>query len=98
MNLVAYEYVACQQAAKGVLVLSEFAGAAQALEGPAHRLSDSGTDTACGFQPPSEIARCPSCVCVCVCVRPADRGHRHRRWSAAKTASEIATDRHDATG
>jgi len=31
MNLVAYEYVACQQANKGVLVLSEFAGAAQAL-------------------------------------------------------------------
>lgn len=93
MNLVAYEYVACQQAAKGVLVLSEFAGAAQALEGPAHRLSDSGTDTACGFQPPSEMPF----VCVCVCVRPADRGHRHRRWSAAKTASEIATDRHDAT-
>ncbi len=29
MNLVAYEYVACQQAQKGVLVLSEFAGAAQ---------------------------------------------------------------------
>ena len=74
MNLVAYEYVACQQAAKGVLVLSEFAGAAQALEGPAHRPSDSGTDTACGFQPPSEIARALRvcvCVCVCVCVREA---------------------------
>ena len=96
MNLVAYEYVACQQAAKGVLVLSEFAGAAQALEGPAHRLSDSGTDTACGFQPPLR-SRVALRVCVCVCVRPADRGHRHRRWSAAKTASEIATDRHDAT-
>ena len=32
-----------------------------------------------------------------MCVRPADRGHRHRRWSAAKTASEIATDQHVAT-
>ena len=74
MNLVAYEYVACQQAAKGVLVLSEFAGAAQALEGPAHRPSDSGTDTACGFQPPSEIARCPSCVCVYVCVYVREAG------------------------
>ena len=31
MNLVAYEYVACQEASKGVLVLSEFAGAATAL-------------------------------------------------------------------
>ena len=66
MNLVAYEYVACQQAAKGVLVLSEFAGAAQALEGPAHRLSDSGTDTACGCQPPSEMPFV--CVCVCACA------------------------------
>ena len=39
MNLVAYEYVACQQAAKGVLVLSEFAGAAQARGTGAPRLS-----------------------------------------------------------
>ncbi|EFJ28419.1 trehalose phosphate synthase [Selaginella moellendorffii] len=31
MNLVSYEYVACQDQKKGVLVLSEFAGAAQSL-------------------------------------------------------------------
>jgi hypothetical protein len=31
MNLVAYEYIACQQDRGGVLVLSEFAGAAQSL-------------------------------------------------------------------
>ncbi|KAL5537739.1 hypothetical protein UlMin_044569 [Ulmus minor] len=31
MNLVSYEFVACQQAKKGVLILSEFAGAAQSL-------------------------------------------------------------------
>ena len=31
MNLVSYEYVACQAGNHGVLVLSEFAGAAQAL-------------------------------------------------------------------
>ncbi|KAK9804133.1 hypothetical protein WJX73_003206 [Symbiochloris irregularis] len=31
MNLVSYEYVACQAANAGVLVLSEFAGAAQSL-------------------------------------------------------------------
>ncbi|CAM6105282.1 unnamed protein product [Calypogeia fissa] len=31
MNLVSYEYVACQNGRKGVLVLSEFAGAAQSL-------------------------------------------------------------------
>ncbi|KAL1813016.1 hypothetical protein ACET3Z_023081 [Daucus carota] len=31
MNLVSYEYVACQKSKNGVLVLSEFAGAAQSL-------------------------------------------------------------------
>lgn len=31
MNLVSYEFVACQSANAGVLVLSEFAGAAQSL-------------------------------------------------------------------
>jgi trehalose 6-phosphate synthase/phosphatase len=31
MNLVSYEYVACQQENSGVLILSEFAGAAQSL-------------------------------------------------------------------
>ena len=34
MNLVSYEYVACQDGNHGVLVLSEFAGAAQSLYGP----------------------------------------------------------------
>jgi trehalose-6-phosphate synthase len=33
MNLVSYEYIACQQARQGALVLSEFAGAAQSLNG-----------------------------------------------------------------
>lgn len=33
MNLVSYEYVACQQESHGVLILSEFAGAAQSLNG-----------------------------------------------------------------
>ncbi|KAK4492729.1 hypothetical protein RD792_003549 [Penstemon davidsonii] len=31
MNLVSYEFVACQDSRKGVLILSEFAGAAQSL-------------------------------------------------------------------
>ena len=31
MNLVSYEYVACQKNNTGVLILSEFAGAAQSL-------------------------------------------------------------------
>src|SRR5436190_23821837 len=33
MNLVSYEYIATQQRRHGVLVLSEFAGAAQSLNG-----------------------------------------------------------------
>ncbi|CAH2354334.1 alpha,alpha-trehalose-phosphate synthase [UDP-forming] 56 kDa subunit [[Candida] railenensis] len=33
MNLVSFEYIACQQEGKGSLVLSEFAGAAQSLNG-----------------------------------------------------------------
>ncbi len=33
MNLVSYEYIACQNERHGVLMLSEFAGAAQSLNG-----------------------------------------------------------------
>jgi len=33
MNLVSYEYIACQQKRNGVMILSEFAGAAQSLNG-----------------------------------------------------------------
>ncbi|MCJ1357919.1 MAG: Trehalose-6-P synthase/phosphatase complex synthase subunit [Icmadophila ericetorum] len=33
MNLVSYEYIACQQKRHGVMVLSEFTGAAQSLNG-----------------------------------------------------------------
>lgn len=33
MNLVSYEYIACQSDKKGALILSEFAGAAQSLNG-----------------------------------------------------------------
>lgn len=33
MNLVSFEYIACQQKRHGSLVLSEFAGAAQSLNG-----------------------------------------------------------------
>lgn len=33
MNLVSFEYIATQQNRKGVLILSEFAGAAQSLNG-----------------------------------------------------------------
>lgn len=33
MNLVSFEYIACQAKRKGTLILSEFAGAAQSLNG-----------------------------------------------------------------
>lgn len=33
MNLVSYEYISCQQKRHGVMILSEFAGAAQSLNG-----------------------------------------------------------------
>lgn len=33
MNLVSYEYIACQQKRHGAMILSEFAGAAQSLNG-----------------------------------------------------------------
>ncbi|CAI8508710.1 unnamed protein product [Hanseniaspora opuntiae] len=33
MNLVSYEYIACQEEKKGSLILSEFTGAAQSLNG-----------------------------------------------------------------
>jgi len=33
MNLVSYEYIACQSERQGVMILSEFAGAAQSLNG-----------------------------------------------------------------
>lgn len=37
MNLVSYEYITCQQNHHGVLILSEFAGAAQSLNGIVYR-------------------------------------------------------------
>ena len=33
MNLVSYEYIACQQKKHGAMILSEFTGAAQSLNG-----------------------------------------------------------------
>lgn len=37
MNLVSYEYICCQQENHGVMILSEFAGAAQSLNGKGTR-------------------------------------------------------------
>ncbi|ODV97741.1 hypothetical protein PACTADRAFT_47599 [Pachysolen tannophilus NRRL Y-2460] len=46
MNLVSYEYIACQQERKGSLILSEFAGAAQSLNG-AHVINPWNTEEMC---------------------------------------------------
>ncbi|KAJ7650380.1 glycosyltransferase family 20 protein [Roridomyces roridus] len=43
MNLVSYEYIACQQARQGVMILSEFAGAAQELERVADAIHEAVT-------------------------------------------------------
>ena len=44
MNLVSFEYIACQEKNRGVLVLSEFAGAAQALGAGALLVNPYNTD------------------------------------------------------
>ena len=44
MNLVSFEYIACQEKNRGVLVLSEFAGAAQALGAGALLINPYNTD------------------------------------------------------
>ena len=47
MNLVSFEYIACQEKNRGVLVLSEFAGAAQALGAGALLVNPYNTDEVC---------------------------------------------------
>ena len=44
MNLVSFEYIACQEKNRGVLVLSEFAGAAQALGAGCVRVNPYNTE------------------------------------------------------
>ena len=48
MNLVSFEYIACQKKRSGVLVLSEFAGAAQALGAGALLVNPYNTDEVAG--------------------------------------------------
>lgn len=44
MNLVSYEYLACQRENHGVLVISEYAGVAEALSGGALAVNTWDTD------------------------------------------------------
>lgn len=55
MNLVSYEYVACQSDNAGVLVLSEFAGAAQSLGAGAILVNPWNV---------ADVAQVSVCVCV----------------------------------
>ncbi|KAM5586387.1 alpha,alpha-trehalose-phosphate synthase [UDP-forming] 1 [Rosa sericea] len=66
MNLVSYEYVACQDAKKGVLILSEFAGAAQSLGAGAILVN------------PWNITEVANSIAQALNMSPEEREKRHR--------------------
>ncbi|KAK6934129.1 Trehalose-phosphatase [Dillenia turbinata] len=66
MNLVSYEFVACQDAKKGVLILSEFAGAAQSLGAGAILVN------------PWNITDVASAIAQALNMSPEEREKRHR--------------------
>lgn len=49
MNLVSYEYISAQQNNHGVMILSEFAGAAQSLNGKYILYKKKGPQSVCPF-------------------------------------------------
>ncbi|KAJ1263682.1 hypothetical protein BS78_09G204700 [Paspalum vaginatum] len=66
MNLVSYEYVACQGSKKGVLILSEFAGAAQSLGAGAILVN------------PWNITEVADSICHALSMQSVEREKRHR--------------------
>ncbi|KAJ8532297.1 hypothetical protein K7X08_012220 [Anisodus acutangulus] len=66
MNLVSYEFVACQELKKGVLILSEFAGAAQSLGAGAILVN------------PWNITEVASSIGQALNMSPEEREKRHR--------------------
>ncbi|XP_060191032.1 alpha,alpha-trehalose-phosphate synthase [UDP-forming] 1 [Lycium barbarum] len=66
MNLVSYEFVACQELKKGVLILSEFAGAAQSLGAGAILVN------------PWNITEVAASIGKALNMAPEDREKRHR--------------------
>ncbi|KAF3442343.1 hypothetical protein FNV43_RR16259 [Rhamnella rubrinervis] len=66
MNLVSYEFVACQDATKGVLILSEFAGAAQSLGAGAILVN------------PWNITEVAAAIGQALNMKPDDREKRHK--------------------
>ncbi|KAJ4726520.1 Alpha,alpha-trehalose-phosphate synthase 1 [Melia azedarach] len=66
MNLVSYEFVACQDSKKGVLILSEFAGAAQSLGAGAILVN------------PWNITEVANAIARALNMSPEEREKRHR--------------------
>ncbi|WJX72528.1 threalose-6-phosphate phosphatase, variant 2 [Trifolium repens] len=66
MNLVSYEFVACQEKRKGVLILSEFAGAAQSLGAGALLVN------------PWNISKVAEAIAKALNMPSAEREKRHR--------------------
>ncbi|KAK7405364.1 hypothetical protein VNO78_06615 [Psophocarpus tetragonolobus] len=66
MNLVSYEFVACQEKKKGVLILSEFAGAAQSLGAGAILVN------------PWNITEVAAAIARALNMSPAEREKRHK--------------------
>ncbi|KAH6795603.1 hypothetical protein C2S51_036589 [Perilla frutescens var. frutescens] len=66
MNLVSYEFVACQDSKRGVLVLSEFAGAAQSLGAGAILVN------------PWNITEVAAAIGQALNMQPEEREKRHR--------------------
>lgn len=62
MNLVAYEYIATQQEKHGVLILSEFAGAAQSLKGSSILLTFYFKVIRCNINKSLEYRKRKACV------------------------------------
>ncbi|KAI5420197.1 variant 2, Trehalose-6-P synthase/phosphatase complex synthase subunit [Lathyrus oleraceus] len=66
MNLVSYEFVACQEKKKGVLILSEFAGAAQSLGAGAILVN------------PWNITEVATAIARALNMHPSEREKRHK--------------------
>ncbi|XP_054814273.1 alpha,alpha-trehalose-phosphate synthase [UDP-forming] 1 isoform X2 [Prosopis cineraria] len=66
MNLVSYEFVACQEKKKGVLILSEFAGAAQSLGAGAILVN------------PWNITEVAAAIAQALNMSPGEREKRHK--------------------
>ncbi|KAM0900636.1 hypothetical protein ACQ4PT_020477 [Festuca glaucescens] len=83
MNLVSYEFVACQESNKGVLILSEFAGAAQSLGAGAIIVN------------PWDTAEVANSIKAALAMPAHDREERHRHnyeLVSAYSAQEWAED------